>query len=368
MLTPDEKRLIDDAANTLYHVSKDERGVLCIDLYADYNDTNEELLQLAADNCRLSKEDASLLGTLEDILKREISEWYSGTIDQMQDDIIRKAGSDPLSEKGEEIREYLYNAYSFRVPYDHFLDQSMRVNLLLGTPEEVNLDFGSIRETYDALTGQLDAEDLAGVLSEKTALHWLVQQQGYTMQDLQKTMHDYTECFFEPLDDSGVSLDGRLSEFHNFHSFFLSSICKELENTTNFMNTIAVLTEVSMHDYCTMLQPGKELVLPKDTILGVFSPWLGGGSTLDIRLEKDLILPENMIWHVQVEGAPMYGQYSVDSVYGLVHNAWKKPLLVRDAALVQKEKSRLNDTIRSADDRCAKVTSADENDKGQPER
>ena len=367
MLTTDEKRLIDDAASTLYYVSKDEHDVPCIDLYADYNDTNEGLLQLAYDNCRITEEDASVLGSLEDILKRKISEQYSDTIEQMRDDIIRKAGFDPLSEKAEDIREYLYDAYSFRVPYDHYLDQSMRVNLLLGTPEEVNLDFGAIRESYDALTGQLETEDLAGILSEKTALRWLVEQQGYTMQDLQKTMYDYTQCFFDASDHSGISRAGRLSEFHNFHSFFLSSVCEELENTTNFMNTITVLTDISMRDFCTLYQLGKALVLPKDTTLGIFNPWLGGGSTLDIRLEKELVLPETLIWYTQIEGVPMQSQYSVDSVYGLVHSAWKKPLDVRDVILPQKQKSRLTDTIHAADRRRSDSAGKKENSSPEPE-
>lgn len=367
MLASEEKRLVDTAADALYYVSKDENGILYIDLYADYSDTNEGLLQPAYDSYCKMKELPNTQTTVSDALCAKISDYYDQTIWQMEDDIIRKAGFDPSSEKAGEIRQYLWEAYSFRVPYDHYLDQNMRINLMLGTPEELNLDFGAIRETREALTGQLDTADIDTVLQENTVLHWLVSQQGYTMQDLRKTMDDYIQFFYGNSNNSGLSDEARLSIFHKTHSFFLSSVCEELENTTNFMNTITVLAEVSMRDFCSLIQADKELVLPKDIILGVFNPWLGGGSTLDIRLEKDLVLPSSMIWHVQVEGTQMESQYSVDSVYGLSGGAWKKGLTVRDADAFQKDKPRLDTTIKSADERRTDINITREKSGTEPE-
>jgi len=259
MLTAEEKRLIDDAACALYYVSKDEAGISNIDLYADYSDTNEGLLQLAYDN-RLNAQNPTVEHTaLQDILCAKISEYYDQTIWEMETDIIRKAGFNPSSEKADQLREYLWNAYSFGVPYDHYLDQHMRVNLMLATPEELNLDFGAIHETKEAFIGQLDPEDLATTLKEKNALHWLVEQQGYSMEDLQKTMQDYIQCFYGESENAGLSHEAKLSIFHKTHSFFLSTVCEELANTTNFMNTLTILADVSMRDYCALLQPNKEL-------------------------------------------------------------------------------------------------------------
>lgn len=361
MLTTQEKRLIDDAADALYDVSRDESGVFCIDLYADYSDTNEGLLQLAYDNRLIAADSAAEHTSLQDILCAKISEYYEQTIRQMEDDIICKAGFAPSSEKAEQLREYLWNAYSFRVPYDHYLDQHMRVNLMLGTPEELNLDFGAIHETREALTGQMDPEELTASLQQNTALRWLVEQQGYTMEDLQKTMHDYIQCFYGESENVNLSHEAKTSVFHKIHSFFLSTVCEELENTTNFMNTLTILADVSTYDFCALIQPDQELVLPKDTILGVFNPWLGGGSTLDITLEKELVLPSSMIWNVQVEGALMENQYSVDSVYGLNAGAWKGGLTVRDAKSNVKDKTGLDAAIQSADSRRTDTIKAKDN-------
>ena len=55
---------------------------------------------------------------------------------------------------------------------------------------------------------------------------------------------------------------------------------------------------------------------------GLFDVWSGGGSLLEIELDKDVVLPIKCIWHAEIEtGKSEYG-YSVDSVYGLVGSAW----------------------------------------------
>lgn len=189
------------------------------------------------------------------------------------------------------------------------------------------------------------------------------------MEDLQNTMQDYIQCFYGESENINLSPEAKLSFFHKTHSFFLSSVCEELENTTNFMNTLTILADVSMRDYCSLIQPDQELILPKDIILGVFNPWLGGGSTLDIALEKDLIMPSSMIWSVQVEGAQMDSQYSVDSVYGLTTGAWKSGLTVRDTKSNVKDKLGLDTAVRSADSRRTDTIKAKETPgKDEPER
>ena len=55
---------------------------------------------------------------------------------------------------------------------------------------------------------------------------------------------------------------------------------------------------------------------------GLFDVWSGGGSLLEIELDKDVVLPIKCIWHAEIEtGKSEYG-YSVNSVYGLVGSAW----------------------------------------------
>ena len=372
MLTAEEKRALDDAAAALYYISTDDNRIHHIDLYADYSDTNEGLLQLAynhrMDNREQTRPDEGEGAGIIDVLKAQINHWYDNTIYQMTDDIIKRAGFALAADNTEMLRDYLWENYSFSTPYDHYLNQNMHINLLLDGGREVNRDFIAIHELNEAMIGGIEPEYIADVLSEKTALHWLVEQQGYTMSDLQKTMADYIDYFYTREENKDLSHGSRLTAFHKTHSIFLTSVCEELSNMTNYMNTLTVLADVNMYEYCQLMTPGTELVLPKNTMLGIFSPWLGGGSTLDITLEKELVLPSELIWDVQVEDANLQNQYSVNSVYGLVSRCWVQPAAVRDAETPQKVKPALKNMIQDANDRKDKSAPGNHKETPEPER
>lgn len=65
--------------------------------------------------------------------------------------------------------------------------------------------------------------------------------------------------------------------------------------------------------------------------VGIFAPWVGGGSTFNIQLEKPLDIPRSMQFDVQIEGAGC-SEYTVNAVYGLVLKAWKTPLNISASA------------------------------------
>ena len=84
MLTAEEKRALNDAAAALYYISTDDNGIHHIDLYADYSDTNEGLLQLAynhrMDNREQTIPDEGESAGIIDVLKAQINHWYDNTI------------------------------------------------------------------------------------------------------------------------------------------------------------------------------------------------------------------------------------------------------------------------------------------------
>ena len=62
------------------------------------------------------------------------------------------------------------------------------------------------------------------------------------------------------------------------------------------------------------------LRIEKDAVCGLFDPWNGGGSTLDLELEHDVVLPMELV-HEITPDVCLY-RYGVDEVYGLVGKAW----------------------------------------------
>ena len=334
--TNDDKRAIDAAAERLHYLEKGEDGMKHIELYADYRDTNESLLQIAYDN----RHENDLMDKLRD----QIADWYFWTAGETENEILSDFDPDIL----EEAQDYFRENYAIDIPYDHFLDQSMKVNLMLDCGNEANRDFISIYELRQALIGNLDPQDTKLALEDENGLSWLVKQQGYTMSQLQKTMQEYDEFFYGDNADHQASYDKRYEAFTQKHSRFLSSVCQELDNAPNYMNTLTILAEVSAYDFARMMQDDNEIVFPKNVMLGIYSPWQGGGSVLEIELEKDLVVPTSLIWDAQIEGAQSVSQYTVDSTYGLVASCWKNPLEIREASAQNKTIPSLESMIQAA--------------------
>lgn len=297
IISAEDRAAIDDVVQRRFYPSKDEQGRSYIKLDADYRDTNEFLLQTAYDhrNDAISppKEydpEHSLLYTLQN----EIDESYEEYRWNTEDEILRCAGFDPSDDKAEAQMEYLRETYPITPPYDHFLDQTMRVNIILGSPNERNDDFGTIHYQLLAMARPEDLTDhtdasLDKVLHADSSLKRLVEQQGYTMDELAATMKDFMRDFYPEddypdkyLDENGNALpySKRSNIFSEGRSKFLCSLCEELDNHTHFMGAITVLTEISMNDFDELMKPGKEDKAPDrhpslDNIIGAAAQRVG---------------------------------------------------------------------------------------------
>ena len=359
----EDREAIDDAVRRNYYVSHDKEGNGYIELYADYNETNEFLLQTAYDHRNDaidSPKDYEPEKMLMNALNDDIWESYEAYISETEDQILRMAGFDPSDDKAEEQMSYLRAAYPLFPPYDHFLDQTMRVNIMLKTPTELNLDFGIIRDQRLALSGSDELtdpspENIREILNTDSSLKRLVEQQGYTMDQLAATMHDFIRDFYDPeghpakyCDANGKSLpyETRMDIFTAGRSKFLTSMCQELDNHTYSMGTITVMAEVTMKEFAEMMQPGKEITMPVDSNVGIFNPWLGCVAVMGVYLSKNMVFSREDIYDVQIEGAKLDMGCSLDSVCGYVNSAWKRPVSIQDKAPARA--TSLDDIIQSA--------------------
>ena len=117
---------------------------------------------------------------------------------------------------------------------------------------------------------------------------------------------------------------------------------------------VTVLANMSMNDYAKMLQQGSEVTMPKGCMLGVFAPWNGSGSVLEIELDKDFTFKREDIYDVQIEGVKPDQGYTVDQTYGLVSSAWQKPKAIE--VKTQERKPALDQQIQSANSKSAQPT------------
>lgn len=380
-----DKQAILDAANKRFFVeeNKNAPGHYSIQLYGDYRDTNGFLLQTAYDNRSNAK---SILPSLTD----EIWAAWEETVSDTAYDILFEAGFDPGDDAFASQCKWFFEAFSIDPPVKEYLGQDVKVNIMLSTPldrkeddstpfmlKEALMHFtgaGKLKYDLEANIGsQAEADE---IIHQDSMIKRLVEQQGYTMDDLRTVAKDFFHDFYEEDDKSelfesahenGEKLpyDKRFDMFTETHSKFLSTVCQELDNMGYTFGVVTVLAKMSMNDYAKMLQQGSEVTMPKGSMIGVFAPWNGSGSVLGIELDKELTFKREDIYDTQIEGAkPDYG-YTVDQTCGLVSSAWQNPKAIEVQA--PERKPALDQQIQSANVKAAQST-GEKTPTVQPER
>lgn len=277
-----------------------------IEMYLDYRDT-------------LSK------GTLYDIMTADnpreyfyelISNWtIDGSLyyETELESKIRKELYDEEKifclQNRDELNNWFYENYYFYYDAEHY-NETVKVNIMLDTGN-CNYDF-----TRDNILNYCNYYSNGGKDLKDSSILWLAKQQKKT----------------------GL-LRGAIKG-NQTDDKFINSCIQELENLPSHMATLTFLVNMKLFDYFDLrdaMAAEKELnnsyifserkgtgsiTLSKDTMCGLFDVWPGGGSVLEIELDKDVVLPIKCIWKAEIEtGKSEYG-YSVDSVYGLVESAW----------------------------------------------
>jgi hypothetical protein len=291
ILEPSEavKIIKDIMKSHTYLTEKDSRYES--EIYVDYSDSlTEKQLEV------ISKSENKMEQFFE-----ELEEYSMYSADYAEDEIMKEIERHwdedehgEFDEYAEIAREFVRENVDFNFPYDHYLKQDVKVNLMLDTGD-ANYDY-TLNNFYSYNASQ-DEE-----ISSESSIIWLVQQQGYTKEQL-------TE-FLKNDDDH--------------ESKFLKSITQELCNVSTHMNALTFFVKMTLKDFIDLHDdPYENLVLSKGSNCGLYDPWNGAGSTLEITLDKDVVIPSKFI-KAHVDGCRGYG---VDSIYGMSGSFWKDTIV-----------------------------------------
>lgn len=132
----------------------------------------------------------------------------------------------------------------------------------------------------------------------------------------------------EELEDTGVGvLLGYLGEdvsILNGNSKLGQQFKDELLNILNNMNKVTVGAKATLGDLIKISNKEVDsIVIDKDSITGIYTPWVGGGSLLGIDLPNDIIVPLKDIYKDYDDAGVVgittsrYHGYSMEEVYGL---------------------------------------------------
>lgn len=312
-MTLEEKKkiAIEFLRDYTYPFQQNKDGTFSFDLYANYDDCLSE--RQIATIVESDDPEMAMYELLDEAYMEAV--WY-------EEDNIRSAFQtymfdhypDVDIEDGslwEIVRDYLL----ISPPYDHYWDQDVCVDIMLDTGDG-NYDF-ALNPHYPCYYGNYQSETIDNLAS----IVWLIKQQGYKKSHLLNVFKTDAEGEQSDFLKSIYVEEANLPSHMATLTFMVRMTVRQLAE----INKLVRLQDRNGHFYDARKNPYcGYIVLDKSTPCGLYDPWCGGGSVLDIQLEHDVRIPAKFIWRAVPDGAgPGYG---IGSVYGMCESAWQDTL------------------------------------------
>lgn len=196
----------------------------------------------------------------------------------------------------EAVNDWLDNNYIIKYPEEDYFNTTVNLNIILDTGD------GNYEFTLNSFNEYYDGDER--VFEKESSLLWLINQQGYTEEQLQ--------------------------EAYELNNSFLKSIENEMENVTTSMNALTFFVNMTFKDYINLkekIAENKEYIIkiPKKAECGLVDYWHGAGSLLSIELEKPVEIPAKYIWTINLDDN--IGSYGVGEIYG-DDSMWSAELVI----------------------------------------
>ena len=269
------------------------------EIYADYRDEMED-------------------STLKEIMKSEdpeqtfyekMFEWYQDAEWEIERNLLEavvasiETAAPTETYDEDEIKDEIRELVSIDYPYEHFLKQEFCVNIFVDTGDG-NYDYvlNCVYPHYNGRCGE--------TIDDKASILWLARQQGYTKTDLNKALRK------GDIKDPHGFLESMRQEVinHGSHMAILTFLARMTLEEIFELNELLKLQDRNGHFYDAEKRPYCGYILiDKKAECGLYDPWGGGGSILELQLEKDVRLPIRFIRSATVDGGD---GYSIRNIYG----------------------------------------------------
>lgn len=297
----DIKKLVMDYLEENHAWEKKNDGFYHFEIYVDYRDeiedsTAQEILESNSPH---------------DTLIERLWDWYQeqewDIIDNLVDDF--KKNVDPklledanIIEDGNlddgDIRDEIMDLVYVDYPVDWAENQEFCFNIIVSNGDD-NYDFWLNEHIVDE-DGKVDEN------AEKAGLVWLAKQQGYTLEELIEFMKD------EEYVNSNKFISSLVAEIFSGYG------CEALTFCVKMTLGQAIALKERMKE-----NPSGSIVLDKKVECGLFDPWSGGGSVLEIACEKDVEIPFENIWKFYIDERRSSRYDSIHNVYGTDSSLWR---------------------------------------------
>lgn len=242
-----------------------------------------------------------------DIFYEKLFEWYEESeyeqIGWLVDEFKKQNGLDVNGDFDidEDIREVLEDWIEIEYPVDWALEQKCCFDIQLYIGDD---KYGMI-EFYQNVH-IINDEDGLDEDAEKCALAWLINQQGYTLEEFLNVWN---------------------SEKHDEKQPFLQSVKEEIINAyePQILTFTVKMTLGKAIELKEMISdhPNGSIVLDKNVNCGLFDPWTGAGSLLNIICEKDVEIPFRNFRKFYFDSVDEEKYISIHAVYCVDDDFWK---------------------------------------------
>ena len=299
MKTLDE--LVKDYLEENYTWCKKDDGNYHFEIYADYRDEIDDATAQEILNNDYPRD--ILIEKLWDYYQE--SEW--DIIDNLVDNFKRKVNpelleDDDIIEDGYiddgDIREEFMDIIYVDYPVDWAEDQEFCFNIIVSNGDD-NYDF-CLNEYI------VDEDGNVNENAEKSGLVWLAKQQGYTLGQVVEVLKD------DDIAEPKTFLETVLQEVANGYG------CEALTFCVKMTLGQAIALKEKMKS-----SPNGSIVIDKRAECGLFDPWAGGGSVLEIACEKDIEIPFKNIWKFYIDARRSNRYDSIHNVYGTDDSIWR---------------------------------------------
>ncbi len=222
----------------------------------------------------------------------------SRTADSVSSQIVRTLAK-PMNLTMSE-RRVLYDDISMYMKENFVLENrdphELRLNLLLSFGKEPHSYMTNLGYMCKMLDGSHPPVEK---VVANNALTWLIHQQGYSIKSLLSG-------------ERSPFLDSVRAEVHEYPG-------KAVQLTVCCCADASLLSALKVNS-----RGGAPLRLDPGVVIGLFSDREGVGSNFGITLDKPLVIPQEMIFDIQVEGAVPHFKYSVSESCYLPHDSWTR--------------------------------------------
>lgn len=280
------------------------------EIYADYRDEMED-------------------STLKEIMKSEdpeqtfyekMFEWYRDAEWEIERNLLEavvasiETAAPTETYDEDEIKDEIRELVSIDYPYEHFLKQEFCVNIFVDTGDG-NYDYvlNCVYPHYNGRYGE--------TINDRASIVWLTRQQGYTKTELNKALRE------GDIKDPHGFLESMRQEVinHGSHMAILTFLARMTLEEIFELNELLKLQDRNGHFYDAENRPYCGYILiDKKAECGLYDPWGGGGSILELQLEKDVRLPIRFIRSATVDGGD---GCSIRNVYGTDSSIYREDVV-----------------------------------------